>query len=239
MKKIILLLSVFLLHKIGVAQDTIMKRNGDRIIAKVTEVNTTEIKYKKFNFQDGPVYIEKKFDIESITYSTGLKERFEREKLPTTDYYKAPQRDPDYYGGPVGQSPSNKITEFGSKYNYQNRRIVERELHNVLMSTNDKHIMGLVQSAKEAHGLQFIGFAGIPLGIAAVYCLAASQMSTTSAYNSQTGGYTYSNPNQNGLQAASAICAVIGFGCPIASTVFKYRKASLNREAIQLYNQKY
>ena len=58
------------------AQDTILKRTNEKIIAKVLEVNQVEVKYKKFNFQDGPTYIVAKNDIKSIIYSNGSKEVF-------------------------------------------------------------------------------------------------------------------------------------------------------------------
>jgi len=37
------------------AQDTIVKKNGDVIIAKITEVGTNEVKFKIYEQQDGPV----------------------------------------------------------------------------------------------------------------------------------------------------------------------------------------
>ena len=38
------------------SQDLITKRTGEDIKAKVTEVGQTEIKYKKYDNPDGPVY---------------------------------------------------------------------------------------------------------------------------------------------------------------------------------------
>lgn len=39
------------------AQDVITKRNGDEILAKILEVNPTEIKYKRYDNPDGPLYV--------------------------------------------------------------------------------------------------------------------------------------------------------------------------------------
>jgi hypothetical protein len=58
------------------AQDVITKRNGDDIEAKVLEVLDSEIKYKKFNFLDGPTYTEKKSEILLIRYENGSKDIF-------------------------------------------------------------------------------------------------------------------------------------------------------------------
>ena len=61
------------------AQDIITKRNGDDIEAKVLEVLDSEIKYKKFNFLDGPTYTEKKSEILLIRYENGSKDIFVEE----------------------------------------------------------------------------------------------------------------------------------------------------------------
>ena len=45
------------------AQDVIVKRDGSTILSKVLEVNTSEIKYKKFSNQDGPTYTINKSEI--------------------------------------------------------------------------------------------------------------------------------------------------------------------------------
>ena len=50
------------------SQDTIVKKNGEIIIAKILKMSSTEVTYKKFNFQDGPTYIEPKSTLSSIAY---------------------------------------------------------------------------------------------------------------------------------------------------------------------------
>lgn len=42
--------------QMATAQDVIVKRDGSTIISKVLEVNTGDIKYKKFSNQGGPTY---------------------------------------------------------------------------------------------------------------------------------------------------------------------------------------
>ena len=64
MNKIILttLLSVFTAY-LGFSQDIITKKSSEDIQAKVTEITTTEIKYKKFDNQSGPNFIILKSDV--------------------------------------------------------------------------------------------------------------------------------------------------------------------------------
>jgi len=71
-----LLVLLFLLSTVSVlyAQDVIVKQNGDEIKAKVTEVGITDIKYKKFENESGPVYVIAKADVFMIKYENGTAE---------------------------------------------------------------------------------------------------------------------------------------------------------------------
>ena len=76
MKKLILLLTLSTITSIAFAQDNILLKNGDEIVAKIFEVGESNIKYKKFNNQDGPIYTKSKDEIFYIKYSNGEKEMF-------------------------------------------------------------------------------------------------------------------------------------------------------------------
>lgn len=56
------------------AQDLIILLNGDMIEAKVLEIELQEIKYKRFNHQEGPTIAVAKHDVFVIKYENGLKE---------------------------------------------------------------------------------------------------------------------------------------------------------------------
>ena len=47
------------------------------------EIGQTEIKYKKFDNQNGPVYVSAKSDISQILYENGTKDIFSDEKVTT------------------------------------------------------------------------------------------------------------------------------------------------------------
>ncbi len=79
MKKQINLLIIIALCMISTgtnAQDLITKTDGTDISAKVLEVTTSVIKYKKFENQDGPIYNIKKSDVLMIRYENGTKDIF-------------------------------------------------------------------------------------------------------------------------------------------------------------------
>lgn len=56
------------------AQDTIVKKNGQIIISKVTEIGPTEIKYKDWNNLEGPIYVIYREEVRKIKYENGKEE---------------------------------------------------------------------------------------------------------------------------------------------------------------------
>lgn len=77
MKRIIIsgLLLLFFYSNIF-AQDIITKKNGEDIQSKISEITQTEIKYKKYEYPDGPVYTLAKSDALMIRYENGNKDIF-------------------------------------------------------------------------------------------------------------------------------------------------------------------
>lgn len=51
--------------------ETLMMTDGRKIVVKVLEINQTEIKYRKCNFEDGPVIVVNKTDVDQIVYANG------------------------------------------------------------------------------------------------------------------------------------------------------------------------
>lgn len=58
------------------SQDMITMKGGEDIVAKVLEITLTEVKYKKFDFQDGPTYTILKSNTLMIRYHNGSKDIF-------------------------------------------------------------------------------------------------------------------------------------------------------------------
>ena len=59
------------------AQDVIVKKDGSTILSKVLEVNTADVKYKKFSNPEGPTYTISKSEIMAINYENGEKDSFD------------------------------------------------------------------------------------------------------------------------------------------------------------------
>ena len=63
------------------AQDIMTLRNGNDLSVKVTEINTTEIKYKDYKNLDGPIRVIYKSEVFSIKYENGVKSVFNTEPV--------------------------------------------------------------------------------------------------------------------------------------------------------------
>ena len=60
--------------------DKIIHKDGTEIMAKITEINTSEIRYKRCDFIDGPTFVEKQNKVFMIKYANGKSEMFKTEK---------------------------------------------------------------------------------------------------------------------------------------------------------------
>lgn len=84
MKKIITLLLFVACTTILCAQDIIITKDSKRIEAKIIEVTPTIVKYKKWNYQDGPDILEAKSNIAAIMWGNGEVEAFNIEEVVET-----------------------------------------------------------------------------------------------------------------------------------------------------------
>lgn len=75
MKQILTLL-LLLFSMTAMAQDIIVKKDGTAIQAIVTEILSSDVKYKKFSNPNGPTYTIAIADLISITYENGDVDRF-------------------------------------------------------------------------------------------------------------------------------------------------------------------
>lgn len=75
------------------SQDIIVKKDGDEIKAKVTEVSISEIKYKKHESPNGPIYTILKNDVFMIKYENGTKDVFKETQISETKSLKQQPKD--------------------------------------------------------------------------------------------------------------------------------------------------
>jgi hypothetical protein len=58
------------------AQDVLFDNKGTEEKVKVLEINPTEVKYKRYDYLDGPVFIKSKSELFMIVFENGTKEIF-------------------------------------------------------------------------------------------------------------------------------------------------------------------
>jgi hypothetical protein len=105
-KNFMFLLAAFTASSYCFSQDTIVKKAGGFIEAKVIEITNTEVKYKNLNNIDGPLYTIEKTELLSIRYQNGTQEVFGKKiedsyvneyRAPSVDWYKRGQQDAHKY----------------------------------------------------------------------------------------------------------------------------------------------
>ncbi|MEO6882928.1 MAG: hypothetical protein ABI199_02760 [Bacteroidia bacterium] len=71
------------------SQDTIVKIDGEKIQAKVLQINSKTVEYKLFTYQDGPLYIVNKSEIKYIKYQNGTVDQFAKTEALKPNYNRA------------------------------------------------------------------------------------------------------------------------------------------------------
>lgn len=78
MKKILIL--ILIISNTAFAQDIIVKKNGEEVKSKIIEITNSEIKFKDFDFQDGPTRNISVNEVFMIIYENGKRETFNNEE---------------------------------------------------------------------------------------------------------------------------------------------------------------
>lgn len=65
--------------------DLMILKNGDEIEVKIIEVSSKNIKYKKCDYLDGPLYTKDKSEIFMLKYSNGTKEMIDSDANPVSN----------------------------------------------------------------------------------------------------------------------------------------------------------
>ncbi len=81
MKNLIIVTLFILASVCGYAQDIIVKKDLSEIKCKVSEIGTTEIKYKKWENLEGPSYTIKKSEVNKIKFENGTEELIQQNDM--------------------------------------------------------------------------------------------------------------------------------------------------------------
>ena len=108
----------------AMAQDIIITRDSKRIEAKITEVSSSEIRYKEFNNQSGPVFVLRTDEINTIIYQNGTVKTFEHNAAPAATSSSSSS---SYNTTSAGVANGEYITKYDDYYMVGNKRMTEDE----------------------------------------------------------------------------------------------------------------
>lgn len=159
---------VFLLSfsSIAMAQDVIVKSDNSTILSKVIEINSTEIKYKKWNNQDGPTYSILRLEVSSVNYQNGEVEYFSN---PTEEQavINRPQQNQTSFSGYMDDEGT------GGKLRINGRVLTDAEVRTLVSPQN--YELYLKAKRQNATGTVFYIIGCVSLGVGSSLLLVADK----------------------------------------------------------------
>lgn len=146
MKQVILVLVLFIGVK-GFAQDELFKKDNTKLEVKILEISPTEIKYKLFTYQDGPIITILKSDVALIIYKNGVHEVINT--APTEVYVKEIVKN-----DPVDNSWKERENEIEAKRKADKEK-AKIEL-DILLSTKNSIGLNLVEPLNGCIGVTYM-----------------------------------------------------------------------------------
>ncbi len=209
------------------AQDTIYKRNGELLSAKILEISASEIKYKRFDMQDGPLFVSGTNEIKKIKFSNGAIDSFQVAK---------PVTQPTSVSNPViiaqhqANDPQKDLmiqNARGGSFYYKNNYLSEKRMLFVAAEKNrtwkNKELDKAILATRDYKSNQYIsGFGGAGLAIACI--LAAGSTANTNSNSTTSIALSF---NAIGIFIASQI----------VSPMFKRKRTQSAAKVAKLFNE--
>ncbi len=214
------------------SQDTLYKRNGDILFTRILEVNPENVKFKKIEFLDGPIYTLEKSELFMIRYQNGLKDVFLTEKVESNeDYAKGGSKHVPNKKISFEEIADNPISIDGYHYSIGYFNLNPKKVDQLLQAKNDKQLSLMIKTAQtNKRNSKLLSFAPIPCGVGAYITLIAGSLAASNTYNQ--------NISSNYLTLTGVLVAA-GFGTAITAIVLNAKSKKLRKEAVMLYNQNY
>jgi hypothetical protein len=204
---------------ISSSQDTITKISGDVIVAKIIEVGTTEIKYKRFDMQDGPDFVDLKSNIKTIRYENGLVEDLQpvKPKAEVKSVTTVPVE-------------STKIEPLGKRFKCGDIYLKEMKMYKFALQKNDETLTKAIKKAKSSKWKKYFIFGMIPFGAAtagyyAIYKVYADP--TSSLYNPDLASAALFDSYTN---------AAITIACGTIGMTYTILHKKHNKRVVDIYN---
>ena len=214
----------------AMGQDTIIKRNKEKIICKVIEINLNELKYHRLDLPNGPIYVLPKELLNAVVYANGVKEDFST--------FEKPKDLPLIGSSDLSIQPANGL------YFYKGHVISELEMLDIAWAQKDKKINLFVNKTEHERVVKKLFFlGGVTLatvslinltGIFDLYAT-STQISTSGSMN-----HSYSQTLRNRRMERFRVSSDLMIGalaCSAVSVVYKIKERKSARLVVSLYNQ--
>lgn len=224
-RKLLKMLMAFTLNSIAIlalSQDTLHFRNGSPLVCKVIEISPLEIKYKKIENAEGPVYIINKEDIKLINYQNGTTDSFAEIKPWFKPKQKIEKKETDIINPKEQKQP--KIVKEGRSYFLDNTLYNEGKILAVMKHANIPEVNLHIRKSKLARAFQPVCFIGIP----AVVVGSISVVYSKGIYDTQT---------DTRMQTFGVAMLALSAACLTTSITLEHYRNKHNEIAIRLYNQ--
>ena len=219
-KLIIIIISVSFCLAIK-AQDTIVKRTGDKLVVKLVEINATDIKYKRLDLLDGPLFSLAKQEISYVIYSNGTKDSFQA--------YVPPPAKPEFFVQDLS------IQQSGKYFYYKERKLPERDMLAVVKKQNDLKLNLMVKAVERDRFIQnMTSDASVTLGVIGTYLYVKNQPRRGGG---RRGGYTGQSATQVQGQKNGEYLMLGAIACELASVYFIFDRKKNDRILVGAYNQ--
>lgn len=221
MKKTITLLLCIICATMMYAQDIIITKDSKRIEAKIIEVTTTTVKYKKWNYQDGPDIYEAKSNIAAIMWGNGEVEAF------NVEVAEAPVEQKETVETPVAKQETSVVK----------REVVKQDLPyitksgNMYITNDNQHLPAkefeyyLEKNCRGAYDIWVSGVLTRAAGWTLFGCGLGLDLISAISYSAM-GGYT----------PTTLACAITGGLCEIACIPTLIVGYSKKQKAVNYYN---
>lgn len=239
-KLFIFSLSVFSSTLIN-AQDTIVKKNGTIIPAKIIEVGTNAISYKKWKYLEGPTFVENKSELVYIKYKDGQIDEFldspnslnnkavldtNKTKVTNTDQQKA--KEGSRKDSSLTQS-KNKIEAVDGKYTINGQKAKLKDVNRLLEKSKNPAILVPLKVAKTTSMFQkIVKITSIPTTIGGGGALLWTGIDM---YNDIRRGRDNTSTY---VGAFSSLLTTITF--PITNKILKKKSNKMYNTLIDIYN---
>jgi hypothetical protein len=234
-KTTVLILFVTILMSIRLkSQDLILKLNGDSIKAKISEVGTNAVSFKKADFPDGPTFVESKSDIILIRYSNGQVQQFNTPGSPSiNETAKSNTNIPSVVAtGTANNTLSQandkiKIERDGKKYKINGKKASLKEVDRQLGQSKNPAILLPLKAATIMGKAQKIAkLTSIPTTIGGGFSLLWTGIDL---YNDIQRGRA-----KNYLGVITSFLGT--FSLPITSKILKSKSDKMHDKLIDMYN---